>query len=257
MTKISLKNKLKNGDFVLGTWCTLPSPNVVNILAKSGLDFIIIDMEHGVIDFNIASQMIMAAEAEGCEVIIRVQNNNESDILKALDIGSNGILVPHIETIGDCNKAISYMKYPPIGIRGFSPYTKAGGYTLKENHTSIENEKLLSAIILEGHSGVNNINAIINNINLDLIYLGAYDLSVVYGIPGDVTHPIVIKTLKECTQIIKENDKIAGALFHNVDELEFFKSIGIQLLCYKVDANVLFECFNLIKYYFYNKGDEL
>lgn len=72
-----LKEKIKQGKNVLGTWCDIPSPAVVNVIAKAGLDFVIIDMEHGVMDFKIAQEMVMAAECEGCEALIRVSQNEE------------------------------------------------------------------------------------------------------------------------------------------------------------------------------------
>ena len=153
---MNLKEKLKNGQFVIGTWCILPSPQVINVLAKSGLDFVLIDMEHGPSGFEIAQNMIEAAVSEGCEAIIRVPNNDEVSVLRALDIGASGVIIPHIESVLDREKAMSYVKYPPIGIRGFSPYTKTGCYHSRPDHTKIENDRTLSGIIVEGMSGINN-----------------------------------------------------------------------------------------------------
>ena len=126
---MNIKDRIRNGNVVYGTWCLLPSPEVINVLAKAGLDFVLIDMEHGPMDYALAQKMIMAAESEGCEAIIRVAKNDESDVLRALDIGASGVIVPHIESVSDRERAISYMKYPPLGIRGFSPYTRAGGFS--------------------------------------------------------------------------------------------------------------------------------
>ena len=123
-----IKQQMKAGKFVLGTWCVLPSASVINVIAKAGLDFVIIDMEHGPMDYKIAQEMIMAAESEGCEAIIRVPRNDESDILRALDIGASGIIVPHIENIADRKNAVSHSKFSPVGNRGFNPYVRAGQY---------------------------------------------------------------------------------------------------------------------------------
>lgn len=246
-----LKDRLKNGEFVVGTWCVLPSVSTINVLAKAGLDFVIIDMEHGPVDFHLASQMIMAAEVDGCEAIVRVSNNNESDILKALDIGASGVIVPHIETVQDREKAIAYMKYPPKGVRGFSPYTRAGGYISKVDHTMRENEATLSGIIVEGLEGIENIDEIIDDQDLDIVYIGTYDLSVVLGVPGDVKNQKVMKTLEKCVEKVINKGKAAGSLFHTLDELEYFRDLGMQLLCYKVDTSVLFDKYNAICKTFY------
>lgn len=230
-----------------GTWCLIPSPEVINILAKAGLDFILIDMEHGSMDFALAQQMVMAAEADKCEAIIRVPRNDESDILRALDTGASGVIVPHVETVEDKNRAISYMKYPPIGTRGFSPYTRAGGYVSTPGHTDSENKKITTGIIIEGHKGLENFSAIIDDPELDIVYIGTYDLSAVLGIPGDVKNKKVLDVLEKCVKEINNKGKVAGCLFHSLDELKYFSELGIQFLAYKVDSNVLYEGFSFIK----------
>lgn len=243
-----IKQKLKEGKFVLGTWCVLPSPSVVNILAKSELDFVIIDMEHGAIDYKIAQEMIMAAESDGCEAIIRVARNDESDILKALDIDPAGIIVPHIENIEDCNKVVTFSKFAPIGNRGFNPYVRAGSYH-GVSHTFFDeqNKKVLLCIIVEGINGLNNLDQIISNTEIDVVYIGTYDLSVALGVPGDVKTPKVINALESAVKTIRSKGKCAGCLAHNVNDLRYFKKIGVQFITYKVESGIIYQSFNKIK----------
>ncbi len=245
-SRSTLKRRVKNGESVLGTWCILPSESVVNVIAKTKMDFVLIDLEHGAIDFGCALRMVMAAEAEGCEAIIRVSANNKSEILKVLDMGASGVIVPHIETVRDRERAISFIKYPPKGIRGFSPYTRAGGYTSRDKHAIIENERILSGIITESMDGIRNIDSILDDPELDLVYIGAYDLSVALGIPGDTQNPKIIKIMEECTKKIRGKGKMTGGLFHNFEELKVLKSIGMQFLCYRVDSSVLFNAFHSV-----------
>lgn len=246
MKRESLKERLKKGECVLGTWCILPSPEVINVLAKAGLDFVLIDMEHGAADYKTALMMVMAAQSDGCEAIIRVGQNNETDVLKALDIGASGVIVPHIENSSDRKRAMSYIKYPPAGIRGFSPYARAGSYTSRPGHTINENKRTLSGIIVEGEMGIKNLDEIIDDKDLDIVYIGVYDLSAVLNIPGQVDHPKIYELLKECVSKIKKKGKTAGGLFHSKEELKLFKKIGIQFLCYKVDTSVLFDSYKSI-----------
>lgn len=245
--KISLKKRLENGGMVIGTWCEIPSPEVINILAKSGLDFVIIDMEHGSMDFNLAAKMVMAADADGCAPLIRVPRNDESDILRALEIAPQGIIVPHIESVEDRAKAINYIKFPPVGKRSLNPYTRAGGYRSDIRFTSLENKKTLSALIIEGTNGIKDIEDIIKDDNVDVVYIGTYDISATLGIPGDTKNPRVIETVKKLVKTIRKSGKVAGCLFHNSKELSFFTKIGMQFLCYKVDTSVIFDEFNRIK----------
>ena len=83
---MNIKDKLKLGKDVYGVWCVIPSPEVINIISKSGLDFVIVDMEHGSMDYTTAQQMIVSAQSEKCDAIVRTPRNDESDILKSLDI---------------------------------------------------------------------------------------------------------------------------------------------------------------------------
>ncbi len=244
--KVSLKERLRSGKNILGTWCLLPSESVVNVIAKAGLDFVLIDMEHGAISPECALRMVMAAEADGAEAVIRVSSNNESEIAKALDIGASGVIVPHVETVQDSKRALSFIKYSPQGTRGFSPYVRAGGYTSNKGYTARENKRTLSGIIIEGPEGVADIDCIIDDPRLDLVYVGVYDISVALGIPGEINNPKVMKVLKECVKKIRAKKKAAGALFHSDEELRLFKSMGVQFLCYRVDSDVLFNAFDTV-----------
>lgn len=244
---MNFKEKLKKGESLFGTWNIIPSPEVVNILGKSGLDFMFIDCEHGLSDSTNLQRLVMASDAEDCFSIIRVSKRDEAEIGKALDSGAGGILIPHIETPGDCKTALSYMLYPPKGIRGFSPYTRAGGYSYKENYTQQANNEVLTGIIIEGTEAINNIDIIVDNPDLDFVYIGTYDISVQLGLPGKTKEPKVLDALKLCTRAVRNKGKAVGCLFHSEEELDLFREIGIQLLAYKVDSSVLFEGFSYLK----------
>lgn len=244
---MELKDKIKQGKDVYGTWCLVPSPELINVISKTGLDFVLIDMEHGLIDFAVLENMVLAAEAEGCEAIVRVSKNDESEILKALETGASGIIVPHIETVEDRKKAISFMKYPPLGIRGYSPFTRAGGYNHRLGHTTNENKRILTGILIEGESGIKNINSIIDDAELDIVYVGTYDISSSLGIAGDVTNKKVLDVLEKCTKKIRESGKVAGCLFHTPEELNYFKRIGINFLLYKVDVSMIHEGYSIVR----------
>jgi len=241
---MKLKYRLKNNEFVIGTWCDIPSAATANILAKSGLDFIIIDMEHGPMDFKVAQDMIFAAEADGCEAIIRVASQSESDILRALDLGGSGIIVPHIETESAVRLITERSKFYPIGQRGFNPYVRAGGYNSRNNnYFEQENNNQLVAIILEGVNAIHNLDIIVSHEHIDVVYIGAYDLSVSLGIPGEVKHEKVLSLMKSSVEKICSRGKSAGLMIHNLDEFRFFKNIGAQFFVFKVDTSVLFDAY--------------
>ncbi len=242
----SIKKRLKEGETIIGTWCLIPSPHVINILANSGLDFVLIDMEHGPINITVASEMVLATE-EKCDVLIRVPKNDPAHIQYVLDIGSCGVVIPHIKNVEDRKKAVSYVKYPPIGDRGFSPYTKAGNYTNKTTHTRIHNENTITAIMIEDKHALDNLDQIIDDENVDIVYIGTYDLSVALGIPGDVSNPKVLSELEKAVKTIHKKGKIAGCMAHNKADLDKFKQLGITFVLFKVDTSIISDAIKKIK----------
>lgn len=243
----NLKEKLSQGKIILGTWCELPSPEVVNVMAKTGLDFVIIDMEHGSMGFEQAGKMVLAAQSEGCCPLVRVSKNDESDILRALEIGSSGVLVPHISSVADRKNVVRYTKFAPVGNRSLNPYTRAGNYGLCPFDLNAQNKELLTAIMIEDKNGIDALKEIINDDNIDMVYIGAYDLSVALGVSGDTNNKKVIDELEKMVKIIRAAGKSVGCMFHTESELQFFKKIGVQFLCYKVDTGVIFDAFSNIR----------
>jgi 4-hydroxy-2-oxoheptanedioate aldolase len=246
MTKTNdLKRSLKQGKTVLGTWNILPSSSVVNVLAASGLDFVVIDMEHGPISYETAEDMVRAAEVEGCTPLIRVPRNDEAEILRALDIGAHGVVVPHIETAADREKAIKAIKYHPIGERGLSPFTRAGGYDPEDTakHTERANAETMSVLIVEGQEGAKNLEAIIDDANVDVVYFGLCDLSQALGIPGQLDSPKLKEFVKDCVTKAKKKQIAVGAFTADMKMLKWFKEIGLQFITYSLDSTELCRAF--------------
>ncbi len=243
----TLKEKLKLGKTVFGTWCEIPSPEFVNVLAKAGMDFVIIDMEHGAMDYELAGKMVMAAEIEGCSPIIRVGLNNDSLILRALEINAEGVIVPHIESAEERKRVVKAIKFAPDGNRSLNPYVRAGGYRAQPGFTKLQNERTISAVLVESLKGIKNIKGIVSDPLLDIVYMGTYDISAALGVPGETKHPKVIKTITKLAKIITSKNKIAGCMFHVDDDLKFFQKIGVKFLCYKVDTGIVYNEVNRIK----------
>ncbi len=238
---MSIKEKLKNKEQMFGTWCIIPSIEVVNVLCKSGLDFVLVDFEHSPVGFETAQKMVMAAHAEGKYAISRVGKLEEVEILRSLDIASDGIIIPHIESKEDIDKCLEYIKYYPEGSRGYSPYTRAGGYCVCKNYTLNANKNILFGIIIESKKGIDNLDEILSNPKLDLVYLGAYDISISLGYPGQINHPCVVEVLDKCIEKIKKAGKIIGAMYHSKDDYEKFNKQGVDFLVYKVDTLIINE----------------
>lgn len=241
LRKNYLKDKLEKGGPVLGTWSMIPSTVTADIIASTGLDFMIIDAEHGPVSFETAQAMVMVCESRGVSPVMRVGSINESDILRALDIGVHCIQVPNIETKQDVLDLVELATYPPIGKRGFSPFTRAGNYSI-ENSTILTgqaNENIMIAVNIEGKNAIENIDEILKIKELDIIFIGLYDLSKALGMPGEVDHPKILDYLAELTQKINLAGKFPGTIATSERNMEKFISIGLKYIVYLVDCEML------------------
>ena len=235
-----LKKKLEAGKSVIGTWSIIPSTVVADMLSNSGLDFIVIDSEHGSINFETAQNMIMAAESRGVSPCVRVSGLIERDILKALDIGAHCIHIPNIMTKSDAEQAIQMAKYPPIGKRGFSPFTRAGDYSLESAKvlTKKANENTLIAIHVEGEEAIGNIDEILKLKEIDIVFIGVFDLSKSLGIPGDVENSKVVNLLKDISKKVLKGGKYLGSIVNSDEQLKKFLDCGINYITYSVDCDI-------------------
>src|SRR3972149_4262048 len=113
----SLKNKLKNRKISLGSWITIGHPAIAEIMAKSGFDWLTVDMEHSAITLHQAQQLIQIIELCGVTPLVRVGENNPNLIKRVMDAGSHGVIVPMVNTKEDAKRAVDAVKYPPMGKR--------------------------------------------------------------------------------------------------------------------------------------------
>ena len=236
-----IKEKLTSGQPVIGTWSIIPSAVTTDIIASTGLDFIIIDSEHGPISFETAQNMVMASESRGVSPVMRVGTIDEGDILKALDIGVHVIQIPNINCKQDVLKVINFSKYPPLGNRGFSPFTRAGNYSQKNSPElpEIANQNTLVAINIEGKDAIENIDEILELDGLDIVFVGLFDLSKALGIPGKTDSPEVFEYLSILTKKITNAGKWPGTIATNKSKIPEFLEMGLKYIVYLVDCEIL------------------
>jgi len=234
-----LKQRFRDGEAVFGIWCVIPSASVINLIASAGFDFVIVDLEHGPASFETAEDMIRAAQSEGVAAIVRLNQVNEEQILKALDIGADGILTAHVSSRRDAEEAVALAKYHPLGKRGFSPYTRAGIYSGGDitKHADRQNKRTIAGVLVEGKEGIDNLAEIVKTPNLDLVYIGAYDLSQAMGMPGEVAHPRVKEAMKEAIQTIRAGGIAAGGYVARTEEdIRWMLDLGMQFITYLTDC---------------------
>lgn len=246
----NIKQKLLNGNPVLGTWNTLSSPLLTETLALSGLDFQIIDLEHGPFILDKINLHVSACEnSTNCSPLVRIPSNKSWMALQALDQGAHGIVVPHIENRSDSQRLIESMKYHPSGQRGFTPFSKAGGFNSKKisKYLSYANESLLSVLIIESIEGLQKLDEILEVDGIDVVYFGAYDLSQALGYPGDLKNQLVVKSIQEGVDKVVKKGKFAGGFVpKSKDDINWLLDMGMRFITYEVDSSLIYSNMNEI-----------
>jgi len=254
INKNFLKEKLEKSQPVIGTWSIIPSVETFDIIASTALDFIIIDSEHGPINFETAQKLIITCESRGVSPVMRLGSISEPEILKALDIGVHCVQIPNIKNADQVKEIIKLSKYPPLGERGFSPFTRSGGYSLDNAKTLTERANLntMIAINIEGENAIKNIDEILAINELDIVFIGLFDLSKSLGIPGDVSNPKVMNLLEMLVNKINSAGKYAGTITTHEDEIDKYIKLGLKYIVHLVDCEMLRSSYKKIRETFDN-----
>ncbi len=178
----SFKAKLAGGTRLIGTILTLPAPELAEIAAGAGFDWLFLDMEHGLLDVAGAQRMAQAAGA--CPCLVRVPVNESVWIKKAMDIGAAGLIFPNIKSAEEAKRAVGEAKYPPEGVRSVG-IGRAHGYGARFTEY-IERANLDATLVaqVEHIDGVRNIGSILETPGVDAVFVGPFDLSASMGKPG-------------------------------------------------------------------------
>lgn len=239
MGQPTLKEQLENGNTTVGTFQSIPSAAIAEMTGLAGMDFTILDQEHGPLTAESSLPLCAAAERGGASPIVRVRENSPSEIQRALDIGASGVEIPQIETREDAEAAVAASRFDPLGERGLSPYVRAGGYDGSDNYTAEQNEETLVAIHVEGEEGLDNLNGILDVEGIDVVFLGPYDLSQSLGIAGQVTDKRVEETMEEVCNRARDAGIIVGTYADTPKLANRWIDVGVQYVAISVDAALL------------------
>jgi len=253
LVRNKLKEKINKGEAVIGTWNTLSSPLVTEVLAQSGLDFQIIDLEHGPFAMDQVHLHVSSCEGSQCTPLVRIPENSDWMALQVLDQGAYGVVVPHIESLDDAKALAEATKYYPKGSRGFTPFSKAGGYSDDSISEYVDKAiyETLNIVIIESKKGLENLEEILKVDAIDVVYFGAYDLSQALGFPGDMQHPSLIQEIQQGIDLVNNADKYAGGFVpKNKEDVQKMLNMGMKFITYEVDSSLIHKSFNSISSWF-------
>lgn len=239
MTDRTLRTRLADGEVVVGSFQTIDSPMVSEIMAAAGLDFVIVDQEHGPLSAREVLTHSMAAQRAGAASVVRVRSNDEAEIQRALDVGADAVEIPQIETAADARAAVSGARFDPLGERGLNPYVRAAGYDGDDAYTDEQNESVAVIVHVEGEEAIRNLDEIMSIEGIDVLFLGPYDLSQSIGVPGQVTDPRVVDMMEDACRRAERHDKIVGTYADDPAMASRWIDAGVQFIALSVDAPLL------------------
>ena len=200
--KNAILEKFRRGEPSLGIISHLLSAPAIEVLAYTGMDYVLIDLEHSPIGAEHAARLVGVAQGAGLAPLVRVDGIGRSQILKMLDVGAAGLVVPQLETVEQARKLVGYAKFPPLGNRGYCPTRDGGwgsgscyergmdGYMAEANTSTLLIPQCETAGCLE------HIEEIAAVEGVDGIFIGPFDLSIALGIPGQFGDPLLTEGIE-------------------------------------------------------------
>jgi len=235
----SLRTKLTSGQSCTGIFSKALDSAIVEAAGLAGLDFIILDTEHGPVSLEKLHDHVRAARLTPMASVIRVKGVDAHAIGSALDTGADGVQIPNVSTARQAEEAVQAARFHPFGRRGVCRFVRAASFGAQEkvSYFSDANEKVV-ILQVEGVEGVKNLPEILAVQGFDVLFIGPYDLSQSIGLPGEVDSPQVRALINEISSAAKAANKTLGIFCDTPDALRNYRRNEIPYIAYSVDMSI-------------------
>lgn len=235
-----VKAKLAAGEVVSTFMVTMPSVAMAQVLAASGADCLIFDMEHGPIDLATVHAMVAATNGTGATPLVRIPWTEHWLAKPVLDTGAMGINFPMISTVEMARACVAAVRYPPDGVRGFAPsYAPLRWGMPTAAYIKAANEQVLNVITIEDAIGVRNLDAILEVPGIDVVAIASFDLSMSLGIPGQLDHPDLRALVSEAEAKVKRAGIPLGGVALTPEAVRAKRDAGYQMLLVGFDVQLV------------------
>jgi 4-hydroxy-2-oxoheptanedioate aldolase len=225
------KENLRDGGTIYSSSVRLPEPGLCEILAYAGFDFVLLDGEHGAADGATIDRLVQGCFAGNTVPVVRVLRNDDREaVMHALDLGAQGVLLPHCRTAEDARRFRRAALYPPEGERGFGPGRGTlWGRVDAETYFASINETVLLLALIEDPEGVDHVDAIAQ-CGIDVLWVGTGDLALGYGVPGQRQHPRVMEAAGRILDACRRHNVAAGYPVGSVAEAQWAREQGYRAI---------------------------
>jgi len=235
----AFKHSLAAGKLQIGLWCSLCSNIAVDIVADSGFDWLLLDSEHSPNEIPALLSQLQAIARSTATPIVRPAWNDAVLIKRALDIGTQSLLVPYVQNADEAQRAVAAVRYPPTGIRGVAAAARASRYGRVADYLKKADSEICLLVQVETRTALDQIEAIARVDGVDGVFIGPSDLSASLGHIGNPGHPEVQKALEGAVRQLKAVGKPAGILTGNEEEARRYIGWGYLFVAIGSDVGLL------------------
>lgn len=229
----TLRERWKAGEPTFGAWCTIPSPWTAELAARSGHDWVTIDTQHGLIAYDSMLPMLQVVSALGVPALVRVHWNEPGAIMKALDAGAAGVIVPMINSVADAEAVVGACRYPPDGYRSMGP--------IRARVANSEWRLPLCVVMIETVDAVSRAGEILAVPGIDAVFIGPNDLAVSAGLDSgyEGRHPEHRRMILEVLAAARAHGVTAGIMCGSPAVAQQWHEAGFQMLALQSDSQLL------------------
>jgi 4-hydroxy-2-oxoheptanedioate aldolase len=248
--KNKLKEKIERGERTVGTFFECGSTAVIESLGLTGLDYVVIDTEHGPFEAESVGEYVCAAERRGLTPLARVKDISRPAILKLLDVGAKGLIIPQVKTVDDVKEIVRYGKYMPIGERGVAGQRANGfGFDMGgglEDWFRTSNAETMLIPQCETVECLNDIEAIASVEGVAGIFIGPYDLSTAMRISGQFMRPEFLSALRKIIDACHSCGKFVMIYCDNAVKANEYFAMGVDSAAVGLDIGIMVEGYRRI-----------
>jgi 4-hydroxy-2-oxoheptanedioate aldolase len=233
--------KWRAGGQTIGGWLSLGNTHTAEMMANAGFDWLCVDCQHGLIDYRDLTHMLPAISTTDTTPLVRVSGNDPKEIMKALDAGAMGVIVPLVNNRREAEAAIAACRYPPEGSRSFGPIRAAlyggKGYAVEAN------DEIACIAMIETKDGIKNVEEIVTTPGLGGVYIGPADLALALGLParGDTEDPLHLATVKDIVDACKRHKVPVGIHTGGLEWTRKRLAAGFNFVTLNTDASFLMQ----------------
>jgi 4-hydroxy-2-oxoheptanedioate aldolase len=242
MTTRPFRDRVRSGEKLLGGFVFSTDPNITQIYAAAGFDFVIVDMEHTLADTQVVAAHLRAAKASGIEAIVRIGRSQIYDVPRLLDAGSGGLMLPHLGLPEyGADAALRSLRYAPDGDRPTCTGVPAAGFGLTRfaDYARRSNAEATAIGLVEDKACVESIDSVLAGGQVDCVMPGPADLSVSYGVHGQFTHQLVQGAVTTVLDAARRAHVAAGLYISDPSEIAEGVSRGFSVFVLSIDYKLL------------------